>query len=98
VLDSFPVPVTGYWRSRRCHTYHSIGLDLRKVFGSMSLNGIMFQPDRDLFIQNPDKCVKPKIMFDVFEKSLYNNMLHSSLHTSDISGRSSRYETGFLER
>ena len=58
------------------HIIH-IGFDLREVFGSMSLNRIMFRPDHGQLIQNPDTCVKPKIMFDVLEKSLYNNKLHS---------------------
>ena len=77
------------------HIVH-IGFDLRKVFGSMSLNRIMFHPDHGLFIQNPDKRVKLKIMFDVLEKSLYNNKLHRSFHTPDIGGRSPGFETGFL--
>jgi hypothetical protein len=68
------------------HIIH-IGFDLRTVFGSMSLNRIMFHPDHGQFIQNPDKCVKPKIMFDVLGKSLYNNNLHLSLFTSDIGER-----------
>ena len=79
------------------HIIH-MGFDLKEVFGSMSLNRIMFHPDHVPFIQNPDKCVKPKIMFDVLEKSLYNNRLHRSLHISDICGRSAGYETRVLER
>ena len=58
------------------HFIH-IGFDLRKVFGSMSLNRIMFHPDHGLTIQNLEKCVKPKIMFEILEKSLYNNKLHA---------------------
>jgi len=46
------------------HFIH-IGFDLRKVFGSMSLNRIMFHPDHGPLIQNPDKYVKAKIMFDI---------------------------------
>lgn len=37
-------------------------------------------------------------MFDLLEKSPYNNRLHASLYTSDIGGRSAEYETGPLER
>jgi hypothetical protein len=61
------------------HVIH-MGFDLRKVFGSMSLNRIMFHPDHGLLIQNPYKCVKTKIIFDVLEKSLYDNKLHAFSH------------------
>ncbi len=64
----------------------------------MSLSRIMVHPDHDQRIQNPDKYVKAKIMFDILEKSLYNNRLDVSFHTSDIGARSAGYETGILER
>jgi hypothetical protein len=79
------------------HIIH-MGFDLRKVSGSMSLSRIMVHSDHDQPIQNPDKCVKAKIMFDILEKSLYNNRLDVFFHTSDIGGKSAGYNTGILER
>jgi len=58
----------------------------------------MFHPDHNKFIQNKDNYVKPKIIFDVFGKSLYNLIFNSFLHISNNTGRSPEYETGFLER
>ena len=79
------------------HIIH-IGFDLRKVFGSMSLKKFMFHPDHGQLIQNPAKCVKLKIMFDVLEKSFYNNTLHPPLHTPDVGGRPTEQENGILKR
>ena len=56
------------------HVIHIV-FGLRTASSSMSLNRIMFHPDHGQLIQNPDKCVKPKIAFDILEKSSYNNKL-----------------------
>jgi len=58
------------------HVIHIV-FGLRMASSSMSFNRIMFHPDHGQLIQNSDKSVKLKIMFDVLEKSLYDNNLHS---------------------
>jgi hypothetical protein len=78
------------------HVIHIV-LGLKTASSSMSLNRIMFHPGHAQLIQNADNCVKTKIMFDISEKSLYNNKLHASLRTFDFSGRWVGCETGFLK-
>ena len=77
MLDSFPSQSPDTGDPGGVTHFSHIGFDLRKVFGSMSLNRIMFHSDHDLTIQNLEKCVKLKNMFEILEKSLYNNKLHA---------------------